>query len=148
MFLSFYLTTLRGFWRLYLNPQDWVGVNQSVSSCDCRSWVHYLPIQGHIRLSSPKQWILEMARDCASQSQALTVFEVKLKIQPLFRSQTRQATTVDSYRGCSGRDAYTHVSKTQHCTIAAFSCVLLPLFSTFSWNFLQIFIYFTFILKC
>lgn len=146
-FPSFYSTALRGFWRLYLNPPHQVDVNQSVSSCDCRSWIRYLPTPGYIRLSSPKQWILEMARACATQSQVLTMFEVKLKIQPLSRSQTRQATTAAGYRGYGGKDAQ---ACAQQDTTLYHRCFLtLPATSVqrVSWNFLQIFSYFTFILK-
>lgn len=120
-FPIFYSTILGGLWRLYLNPQHQGSVNQSVSSCDCKSWKHYLPSQDYIRLSSPKQRILETARACATQSQVLTMFELKLKIQPLFRSQRRQTKTADGFRGHSGRDTWTHVQQDttlyNHCVI-------------------------------
>lgn len=79
------------------------------SVCQCRRW--YLPSQGYTRHSNPRQWILEMAKACAIQSQALTMFEVKLKIQPLSRFQTRQATTADGYREHSGRDTQKHAQQ-------------------------------------
>lgn len=72
-----------------------------------------------------------MARACATQSQALTMFEVKLKIQPLSSSQTRQAATADGYQDTvAGMHKHVH-SETQHCASTAFSRCLLPPFSAF-----------------
>jgi len=79
-----------------------------------------------------------MAKACATQSQALTMSEVKLKIQPLSRSQTRQATTADGDREYSGRDTQTHAEQE---TTLYHRCVLtLPAISIqcISGNFLQI----------
>lgn len=121
---------------------------KSVDSCDCRIWIHYLPAQGYIRLPSPKQWILEMARASAAQSQVLTMFEIKLKIQPLSRSKTRQATNADGYRGYNGRDVQT--SKTQHYAQHCFFLMLIAFLTYFphiSWDFLPYFSHSSFILK-
>lgn len=129
-FLSFYSTTQR---VLNILPKSFTPSGcKSAGSCDGRIWIHYLPAQGYIRLSSPKQWILEMARASATQSQALTMFEVKLKIQPLSRSQTRQATKADDYRGQSGRDVQTCTARHNIVhNIASFSCWLLLPFLVF-----------------
>lgn len=88
-----------------------------------------------------------MARACATQSQVLRMFEIKLKIQALSRSQTRQATTAAGYRGYSGKDAQTCAQQEKTLYHRCFLTLPATSVQCVSWNFLQILSDFTFILK-